>query len=188
MPPVAKFTKEQIAEEALNLIRENGPDALTARALGKRLGSSSCPIFTVFKNMDEVQAAAVEAAKSLYKAYVERGLRETPAFKGVGTQYILFALKEPNLFRLLFMTGQGEMPDLEGILPLIDESYEKILCSIVAGYGTSRDEAERLYRHLWVYAHGIATLCATRMCCFTAQEINGMMTEVFTSLLATVKK
>lgn len=66
MPPKAKFTKEQIVNAALDIIRENGTSELTARALGKRLGSSACPIFTVFDNMEEVLTETVKAAKILY--------------------------------------------------------------------------------------------------------------------------
>ena len=62
MPPRAKFTKEQIVNAALDIIRENGTSELTARALGKRLGSSACPIFTVFDNMEEVLTETVKAA------------------------------------------------------------------------------------------------------------------------------
>lgn len=188
MPPVAKFTKKQITEAALDLMRKKGLNSLTARALGNALGSSSCPIFTVFKNMDEVQQSVLEAAKALYKEYVERGLTEVPAFKGVGKQYILFATNEPCLFRLLFMSEQDAVPHLEEVLPLIEDSYEKILMSIVTGYGISRSKAERLYRHLWIYTHGIATLCVTKMCRFTGQEIGGMMTEVCSSLLKKMKE
>lgn len=54
MPPKAKFSKEQITEAGLQIVREKGTDSLTARALGEKLGSSSCPVFTVFKNMEEV--------------------------------------------------------------------------------------------------------------------------------------
>ena len=57
MPPKAKFTKEQIISKGLDIVREEGMDNLTARALGNRLGSSACPIFTVFENMEEVQTA-----------------------------------------------------------------------------------------------------------------------------------
>lgn len=188
MPPKAKFTKEKITETALNLVREQGAESLTARALGKKLGSSSCPIFTVFGSMEEVQEAVIQAARNLYKEYVNRGLTETPAFKGVGTQYILFAVSEPNLFRLLFMTGQNAIPDFEGILPMIDESYEQILASIVTGYGMERGAANRLYRHLWIYTHGIATLCVSKMCSFAPEEISGMMTEVFISLLKNIRE
>lgn len=187
MPPKAKFTREQITEAALEIIREKGKDSLTARALGNKLGSSSCPIFTIFKNMEEVQQSVIETAKALYKEYVDKGLAEIPAFRGVGTQYILFAINEPNLFQLLFMTQQTSLSNFEGVLLLIDENYDKILASIVNGYGVESNVAERLYRHLWIYTHGIATLCVTKMCRFTDKEINDMMTEVFVSLLKSVK-
>lgn len=187
MPPKAKFTKEQITEAALGIIREKGKDSLTARALGNKLGSSSCPIFTAFKNMEEVQQSVIETAKAVYKEYVDKGLTEVPAFRGVGTQYILFAMNEPNLFQLLFMTEQTSVSNLEGVLLMIDENYDKILASIVNGYGIESNVAERLYRHLWIYTHGIATLCVTKMCRFTSEEINDLMTEVFVSLLKSVK-
>lgn len=183
MPPKAKFTREQITEAALEIVRAENFESLTARALGKKLGSSACPIFTVFENMEEVQQAVLETIKEIYKGYVEKGLSEQPAFKGVGTQYILFAIHEPKLFQILFMREQPEKPDIDHVLPIIDESYDKILASITAGYGLEGKEAEKLYRHLWIYTHGIATLCATKMCHFTGEEISEMMTEVFISLL-----
>ena len=93
-------------------------------------------------------------------------------------QYILFAVDEPKLFQLLFMTEQPQSPKLSGILPLIEESYEEILLSIEKEYGFDRAFAQKLYYHLWIYTHGIATLCATQMCRFTEEEISGMMTEV----------
>lgn len=187
MPPKAKFSREEIIEAALGLVREEGFQALTARALGARLGSSARPIFTVFQNMEEVQQAVIRAARALYGEYVSRGLAEEMPFKGVGTQYILFAVKEPKLFQLLFMSERTEVPDLSGVLPLIDDNYEKILRSVREGYGIDNASAERLYRHLWIYTHGIAALCATGTCRFTGEEISGMMTEVFIGLLKTMK-
>ena len=71
---------------------------------------------------------------------------------------------------------------------MIDESYDKILASITDGYGIEVNEAEKLYRHLWIYTHGIASLCATKMCCFTGSEISEMITEVFISLLNNMKE
>lgn len=183
MPPKAKFSREEIVEGALAVVRAGGVEALTSRALGEKLESSARPIFTVFRNMDEVWQAVVNAAKGLYREYVQRGLAEKPAFKGVGTQYILFSVDEPKLFQLLFMTEQRQVPELTKVLPMIDENYEQILLSVQEGYGVDQAFAEKLYRHLWIYTHGIATLCATGMCCFTGEEISGMMTEVFVSLL-----
>lgn len=183
MPPKAKFSREEVIEAALNIVREDSFKTLTSRALGEKLGSSARPIFTVFQSMEEVQQAVIEAAKSLYREYVQRGLSEKLSFRGVGMQYILFSINEPKLFQLLFMTEQKQIPNLSGILPLIDESYKQILLSIQSDYGLESASAEKLYHHLWIYTHGIATLCATRMCRFTSEEISGMMTEVCRSLL-----
>lgn len=183
MPPQAKFSREEIIKAALSIVREEGMEALTSRALGTRMGSSARPIFTVFQNMEQVQQAVTEASKRLYNEYVWKGLSEKPAFKGVGTQYILFSIHEPKLFQLLFMTERKQVPSLSSVLPLIDENYDQILLSIQKEYGLDRFSAEKLYRHLWLYTHGIATLCATKMCCFTGEEISKMMTEVFISLL-----
>ena len=49
MPPKAKFSKEEIIKAAVNLVRTEGAQALTARALGTKLGVSSSPVFTFFR-------------------------------------------------------------------------------------------------------------------------------------------
>lgn len=188
MPPKAKFTKEEIIEAALNIVREEGFEALTARALGAKLGSSARPIFTVFQSMDEVQQEVMKAARALYDGYISQALSGERAyehaFKSVGTQYILFACREPKLFQLLFMKEKDNPPDFAGVLPLIDENYELILGSVRDDYKISDALALRLYKHLWVYTHGIASLCATGMCRFSGEEISEMVTDVFSSLLA----
>lgn len=187
MPPKAKFTREQITKAALEIVRAENFENLTARALAKKLGSSACPIFTVFENMEEVQEAVLKEVKDVYRGYVEKGLSATPAFKGVGTQYILFAINEPKLFQILFMSEQAKEHDINNILPIIEESYDEILASITNSYGLEKNEAEKLYKHLWIYTHGIATLCATKMCRFTAEEISKMLTEIFTGLMNNMK-
>ena len=188
MPPKAKFKKEEITKAALDIVKADGFEALTSRELGIRLGSSARPIFTVFKNMEEVQQAVIQSAKMLYKEYVNKGFAAAHPFKGVGMQYILFSVNEPKLFQLLFMTEQKQIPDLSGVLPLIDESYEQILLSIQDDYKISRPSAKKLYHHLWIYTHGIASLCATKMCRFTDEEISTMVTEVCMSILKKIKE
>lgn len=188
MPPKAKFTKEEIVKAALQLVREKGSGALTARALAEALGSSSRPIFTTFDNMEEVERETVRAAKELYGEYVARGLAEEKPFKGVGKRYILFAVREPKLFQLLFMGERKDISALSFALPALDNNYEKILSSLQEEYGLGKEVAEGLYKHLWIYTHGIATLCATKTCRFTGEEIGELITEVFSALLEKAKK
>lgn len=187
MPPKAKFTKEEILSAALDIVRSKGIDALTARLLADALNSSPRPIFTVFAGMDEIVREVILKAKSLYAEYVRRGLACVPQFKGVGVQYILFAIEEPKLFQLLFMNERGSVPPLCEVLQLIEDSFEEILASITNAYGFDRDTALRLYYHMWIYSHGIATLCATKMCSFTAEDISRMLTEVCASLIKKIK-
>lgn len=190
MPPKAKFTKEEIIEAALEITRSEGFQALTARALGTKLGSSSRPIFTLFQNMDEVQQEVVNAAKELYNHRIQDALIHSTQrqFESVGQQYILFSIHEPKLFQLLFMKEQDHLPDLSGILPLIDENYESILTSIQTEYNLDHSSSIKLYQHLWIYTHGIASLCATKMCYFSSQEITEMMADIFLSLLKNIKR
>lgn len=183
MPPKAKFTREEILQAAFETARAEGIDKITSRELGKRLGSSARPIFTVYENMDDLKQDVIGWARELYKQYVMDGLKKEPAFKGVGMAYIRFAIEEPLLFQLLFMNPQSSLTDVNSILPVIDASYEDILRSVQEPYGLNRETAERFYQHLWTYSHGIAAMCATKLCSYTMEEISLRMTEIFKGLL-----
>lgn len=183
MPPKAKFTREEVISAAFGIVGEEGLDALTARSLGEKLGSSARPLFTLFGGMDEIRAEVVAKAKELYDGYISEGLKGTPAFKGVGTAYIRFAAERPKLFNLLFMREQTGKPTKDSVLGLIDRNEEIILQSVIDSYGFAREEAKLLYLHLWIYSHGIAVLLATKVCTFTANEISEMLTEVCTGLI-----
>ncbi|MBU5332272.1 WHG domain-containing protein [Anaerocolumna aminovalerica] len=186
MPPIAKYSRADIIAAALNLVRK--AEEITARGLGAELGTSTRPIFTAFRNMEEVQRETVLAARALYNGYVERGLAEENAFKGVGMQYIAFAREEPGLFRLLFMTAYKTPFDLDNVLPAIDENSDKILASIQNAYGLSWELSYRLYQNLWIFTHGIACLYATGVSRLTEEEVSARLTEVFTGLLIIIKK
>lgn len=183
MPPKAKFTQEEIIDAGLAILRERDLSAVTAREIGNCLGSSARPIFTVFENMGEVLDGVKKKAREIYSEYVQQGLQQSPAFKGVGQAYIRFAMKEPKLFALLFMRKQSGDIGVSKILPEIEDHYADIVSSITDNYPVSTDDAIVLYRHLWIYSHGIATLCATSMCRFTQEEISTMLTDVFKALL-----
>lgn len=183
MPPKAKFTRDEILDMAFYITKEYGIDAVTARELGARLGSSARPIFTVFESMDEVKESVIIKSKELYGQYVEEGLKSQLAFKGVGIAYIRFAIEQPKLFQLLFMRPTQEPTDVSMILPVIDDNYEKILQSVQEPYYLERKAADRLYQHLWTYTHGIATMFATGLCSYTMEQLEERLTDVFKGLL-----
>lgn len=188
MPPKPKFTKDKITEIALQIIERDGLESLTARNLGKELGSSARPIFTVFNSMQDVTDAAIKKADNIYASYVNEGLQAPLPFKGVGMAYIRFAEERPKLFQLLFMKEKCTLPNTNSVLMGIETNYDKILNSICNSYGIAEDIAKKLYLHTWIYSHGIAVLIATKVCEFTTEQISQMLTDVFISLLMRAKR
>ena len=183
MPPKAKFTRAEIIDAGLAILRKRNMAAVTAREIGHFLGSSPRPIFTVFESMAEVIEGIEQKAREIYSDYIRQGLEQDIAFKGVGKAYIRFSMEEPKLFQLLFMQKRSDEIDVNKILPEIDENYSAILQSITDQYPVSTEDAVILYRHLWIYSHGIATLCATSMCRFNDEQTEEMLTDVFRALL-----
>lgn len=187
MPPKAKFTKKEIIAAALEMVKEDGIEILTARALGERLGSSARPVFTLFDGMEEIKAEVINAAKRLYERYEDDGMCGEQAFKGSGIGYIKFAAEQPKLFRLLFMTEISGAPDHEKVLPVIDGYYEKILASVQSEYGFGRETAKKIYHHLWIYSHGIASLVAMNVCSFSEETVSEMLNDVGAGIIRKYK-
>ena len=176
MPPKPKFTKEEVITAALELVREQGEEALTARELGLRLGASARPIFTLFKSMEEVKAAVVERANGIYDAFcreeVERG--RYPLYKTFGMAYVRLAAEEKNLFRLLFMRDRtGEAAGGH------DAS---VLSTLRAQTGITNADAERFHTEMWIFVHGIATMLATSYLEWNDEQVSGMMTDIYEGL------
>lgn len=125
MPPNFKFTKEEILKSALDITREKGMSALTARSLAAKLGCSVKPIFGLFRNMEEVQQGVFLAANSMYQNYLQEDMSkgEYPPYKASGIAYIRFAKEEKELFKLLFMrdrSNEEEKQDNEEIKQIIE--------------------------------------------------------------------
>ncbi len=183
MPPRPRYTKEEITAAALALVREQGAENLTARELGKRLGSSSSPIFTVFSDMDALKAAVQQQAKACFDAYMATAEAFDPAYKKRGMQWVKFAREEPKLFRLLFMQHKAQP---QGFLPSLQDSafgMEKDIAIITRDYHASPAQAERLFRQMWIYTYGLCVLCAEQVCSFTDAEIAKQLGEIFQGMI-----
>ena len=183
MPPKPKFTKEEIVAAALELVSEKGLEALTARDLGKRLGSSARPIFTVFKSMEEVQEAVRIAALKRFESYAEKAMDYTPVFKQVGMQMILFAIEEPKLYQLVYMSENAGASNFDGIVERLGEVAHLCVEVIQRDYGLTQADARVLFEHIWIYTFGIGALCATGMCQFSQEEIIQMLGQNFMGML-----
>lgn len=186
MPPSVKFTKEEIVNAALQVVREKGTAALTTRQIAAVLGVSTRPIFTYFQNMQQVQEAVRQAAQAPYHSYIKKGLEQVHPFIGLGEQYIRFATKEPELYRLLFLplapgSENKAMEEMERTQNLVLEFLQQI-------YQLDEAAAKRFFRDVWLVAHSLAALIVTNCCPYSPEEIRQILTSVSLSVCKACKE
>ena len=179
MPPKLKFTREEIIQTALSLTREKGIGAVTARGLGKALGSSPQPVFGLFQNMEEVQREVLKASESLYQRYLQKEISagKMPPYKASGMAYIRFAEEEKELFKLLFMRDRSAESKEENRDPIRPQ-----LEMIQKNTGLSEDEAYLFHLEMWVCVHGIAAMIATNYLAWNADFISSVLTDFYLGL------
>jgi len=174
MPPKNKFTREEITDASLAVVRRDGIGALTARAVAEELQSSTKVIFGLFRNMEELESEVVKAAYERYFRFLredaEKG--EYPPYKAVGMAYIRFAGEEKELFRLLFM--HGGRPD-----GTFGEDTEFAVQMIMKANGFTREQAELLHLEMWVCVHGIAVMTATSYLKLDRDLVSRILTDVY---------
>ena len=179
MPPKFKFTKDEIVSAAFGIVREGGEDALTAREVAKRLGSSTSPIFTVFSDIKELREEVVKKAKAMFDGYMAKALDFTPAYKMRGIQWVRFAKDEPELFRFLFMRDIGKDKSFDSSIEEIPFGKDDDIKIIVRDYKATPEQAETMFRQMWIYTYGMCTLTACGVCSFSDEEIALGLGEAF---------
>lgn len=187
MPPKPKYSREEVAKAAFELIKTEGLMALTARELGKRLGTSASPIFTIFRNMEEVKQAARELALEEFKEYISDYKEYTPAFKRIGMMIVSYGIHEPELFKLLFMQEHEEIHDFQTTLREFDDLEDVCIEVVEHDYSMTKEQAKLLFEQMWTQAYGLGVMCAMRVCNFTEEEIGKRLGIMFASLAMFIK-
>lgn len=178
MPPKPKYTKEEIIDAAVDVVREKGESALTARELGNKLGTTSRPIFTAFKNMDELKQAVLFRSNEIMLQYRKKAFknRAIPRYKAIGVSYIEFAAKEKNLFKLRFMRDRtNESYNFE------NEYDSETLSTVMEQTGLNEEKSNLFHTEMWIYTHGIATMIATSYIEWTPEQISSLLTDAYLS-------
>lgn len=186
MPPKVRFTREEIIRAALDITRESGPEALTARSLAARLDCSAKPIFGLFRSLDEVQQEVLKAGYQFYGEAIARAMEsgEYPPYKASGMAYIDFARREKHLFRLLFMRNRSQ----EEVTRQLGDDAEPLLDLIQRAAGLSRESARLFHLEMWIYVHGIASMAATSFLDWDTELISASLTDVYMGVLARFKE
>lgn len=185
MPPKAKFSKEEIVKVSLNIVKEKGENALTAREVAAFLGVSTRPIFTYFKTMDELKAEVRKSAAEKYRAYTEEGLKESVPLHGFFKRYLNFARENPNLYKLLFMTK--EKSSKETWKNFYEPLHPVVIDSVMRIYKMDENTAESYLKNMIIVSNGFLSSAISNCCPYSENEV-GKIGSLFSLALCRAYK
>lgn len=172
MPPKARISKEEIIDKAVELIREE--KSLTASALSKALKCSTQPIFWYFDNMEEVKNETLKRAHKNFSDFLRVPIEGVSPYKSTGIRYIQFARNEKGLFKLLFMSERSKDENI-----LVNDSNIYFLTNLICETEcVDEHKANEIYKIMWLFCHGIATMIATETVEINDSEVEDMLETV----------
>ena len=187
MPTQPRIKKEQIVQAAIELARHGGIDAVTTTALCDKLKCTLPALYyKKFDSVEQIRLAVMDEAVKVYRAYQLENVRpEFGKFKATGMNYIHFAIDEPHLFRLLFMSDRKMDVNLTN--SNLDYNREQNVQQLQELYNLSDEDANDAFTKIWVFCHGMATLFVTNTVTLDPDEISRMGTEVLTAIIRNLK-
>lgn len=181
MPRKTVILKEDIINAAVEIVRKDGYEALNARALANALGCSTQPIFSNFRNMEDLTQSVIRRSLEIYDDFVAREFMEPhgyPPYKTNGMAYIRFAKEEKNLFKLLFMRDRTNDPN-----PTEEKTFYDVLPLIMKATGLNKEQAALFHFEIWSAVHGIAVMVASSYYNADMELISGTLTDIYQGLL-----
>jgi len=154
-PKETTFTRGAVLQAALDVVRQNGWDALSARSVAKRLGASVAPVYSAFGSMDNLLRETLKEIRRLLQEYTARDYSGIP-FLNIGAGVVSFARDEPMLYQALFQIRHGFQDVVEGVNAFI-LSWMKTDAQLGLLTDASR---ERLYDNIGFYTMGLAAAVA----------------------------
>ena len=96
------------------------------------------------------------------------------SYKSTGIRYIQFARHEKGLFKLLFMSERSKDENI-----FVDDSNIHFLTNLICKTEfVDKSKADEIYKIMWLFCHGIATMIATKTVEINDSEVEYMLETV----------
>ncbi len=173
MPKQAKIERKDVLNAAAEIVRREGEDGVNARAIAKALGCSTQPVYSLFRNMEELKAALTEEAKKRYRAHIDGYLAKggPSRYQSYGMGFVRFARDEKGLFRFLFL---GK--------PITDPFFGDIVREMMAEYRMTEETARAFHADMSVFSFGLAILVNGNSDVLTEEDISDAFAREFFAL------
>ncbi|MBO4580104.1 MAG: TetR/AcrR family transcriptional regulator [Clostridiales bacterium] len=179
------ITKELILDTALAMLIRDGYSSVNVKTLAKEIGCSTQPIVWHFENMEGLRMALSEYARDYAAKKAVTDMKDKiEGFEYLGRSYVRMAIKEPNLFRFLYLgeSPMGKPYDLKAIAR--DKKNKPMISAISFQTGLNEEQVIRFIRNTVIYSHGIATMVATGVFKGSEKEMMAMINDAADSFIA----
>ena len=169
------ISREVILEAALKMLIRDGYASVNVKTLAAEIGCSTQPIVWHFENMGGLRQALSEyamdyAAKKASSNYENK----LESFEFLGRAYVKMALKEPNLFKFLYL-GENPVAKPYNLKDIGKKKNKEMIAMIAEQTGLNEEQVIRFVRNTIIYSHGVATMLATGVLKGTEKEMMEMI-------------
>lgn len=183
MPRKTQFTAADVVQAAFELVKEKGLAGLSAPAVAEKMGCSTMPIYSHFKNMRALEDEVVQKAWTLVMEY------ETSHYTGddwidQAMGYVLFARNERNLFKSMLA---GRNLKLQYEMQKMHWQYQTDRLDNYEGFkDLDKDQRSRIRYARAMLSHGVAMSPNTGMNKVIIENdefLSGFLTNVSQAIL-----
>jgi AcrR family transcriptional regulator len=174
-PKRKNYHRGNVREDLISLGREiletEGPAAITLRRLTRKIGVNPTNFYNHFPNMDFLLASIkVEGHRELlqrHKKAVKNSPNKLEAIRALCHEYVFFAIRHPNLYRLMF----DDFHDFDTHRELKEESDKTMAFVVETLYGSDifdNTDALGFYKShplaitCWSLFHGLSHILIER--------------------------
>ncbi len=159
--------RQALLEQAVELARAGGPDAVALRDVQRLAGVSNSAAYRHYADRDALLVAVTEYAEERLADTITAALNAVPKrgrparravarFRASGQAYVDFALAEPGLFRTVFAPGPARERDVSEAHPF--QILIGCIDDLVATGSLSAARRAGLDAAAWAAVHGLAVL------------------------------
>lgn len=181
MPPKQRITREMILERSFAMFSKEGMEVVNARSVAKALNCSTQPIFSYYEGMEDLKNTLDQKARECFREAIHEGLGGTVV--DCACAYVRFAVQQPRIFAHLFLKVDGDHKADE----FGTEGRAQVIEAEAKASGVSTEQAERICRAVWTYAHGLAALQAPGWTAYAEKDVCDMLKKAYDGALAAVK-
>lgn len=175
--PGVRGVREELLHAAVNLLDEDGPDALQTRKVAGAAGTSTMAVYTHFGGMRGLIAAVAEESLRQFDAALSVPQTDDPVVDllATGMAYRRYAIERPHMYRLMFGSTSAHginapsgnilkltVAEIEQHIPSFAHVVRAVRRSMLAGRinvsGADDESVVAIAAQFWALMHGFVLL------------------------------